>query len=257
MSIPQYGLLVVAAVLGGALNSVAGGGSFLTFPSLVFAGVPPVPANATNTLALWPASPAAAFAYRHELKQARSWLYGLSAISAIGGFVGALLLLRTPNPVFMRLLPGLMLVAALIFSAGGRLSEHVRGLSSRLPGGHTATLVLGGVVQLVIAAYGGYFGGGIGIMMLAAFSALGMTDIHVMNALKSSLATLINLVAIVVFVVKGAIVLEPALIMVVAATLGGYFGARTARKVDPKWVRRFVLVVAWTMTAYFAWRAYS
>lgn len=255
MSPFEYGLLAVAAVLGGALNSVAGGGSFLTFPALVFVGVPAVPANATSTVALWPGSLAAAFAYRRELRQVRQWLIGLGSVSVIGGLFGAVLLLRTPNPVFMRLLPALMFVAALLFTLGGRLTERLR--TSNIPGGRATALVLGGLVQFVIAAYGGYFGGGIGIMMLAAFSAMGMRDIHVMNSLKSLLATLINLVAIAVFVVKGAIVVQPALVMIAAGTAGGYFGASTARRLDPAWVRRFVLLVAWAMTAYFAWRAYS
>jgi uncharacterized membrane protein YfcA len=223
----------------------------------VFVGVPPVSANATSTVALWPGSLAAAFAYRRELVEVRRWLVGLGVMSALGGVLGAVLLLHTPNRVFMHILPLLLLLAALIFSFSKRITARFRGASARMPGGRRASAILGGLVQLVIASYGGYFGGGMGIMMLAAFSVMGMSDIHVMNSLKSALAVLINLVAIAVFVSKGAVAPQPALVMVAAGTAGGYLGAFTAKKVDPAWVRRFVLFVAWAMTAYFTWRAYS
>jgi uncharacterized membrane protein YfcA len=252
----EYVLLTTTAAMGGVLNSVAGGGSFLTFPSLVFVGIPPVNANATSTVALWPGSLAAAIAYRKELAASRKSLLSMSVISVIGGVLGAVLLLHTPNPVFMRVLPFLLLIAALIFTFGARITALLRRTSRHMHSGSPATVVAGTAFQLVIAAYGGYFGGGIGFMMLATFSLMGMTNIHVMNALKTVMATLINLAAIAAFVAAGAIAFKPGLIMVIAATLGGYFGASTARRLDAKWVHRFVLCIAWVMTAYFFWRAH-
>ncbi len=244
-------LLAVAAALGGALNSVAGGGSFLTFPALIFAGVPPVTANATSAVALWPAAVAAAFAYRERLRESESDLVRLSVVSVVGGLVGAVLLLRTPNTTFSRLLPYLLLAATLVFTFGKRLGKRASGAERRLPP------AAGVAVQLAIAVYGGYFGGGMGIVMLAALSATGMTNIHAMNALKTVLGALINLVAIGAFIVAGAVAWRPGVVMVVAGTLGGYLGARTAQKIDPTWVRRFVLAVGWGMTAVFFWRAYT
>ncbi len=252
----EHVLLFVTALLGGALNSVAGGGSFLTFPSLVFVGVPPVTANATSAVALWPGSVASAIAYRKNLAGSRRSLVTLGVVSTLGGLAGALLLLRTPNETFVRVLPYLLLLAALVFTFGGRLAGRGAGAARRPSLGPTGTLVLGAALQLVISSYGGYFGGGMGIMMLATFAAMGMSDIHAMNALKTLLATLINLVAIVAFIAAGAVAWRPGLLMVSAATAGGYFGAALARRLDPKWVKRFVLAVAWAMTAYFFWKAY-
>ncbi len=232
-------------MIGGALNSVAGGGSFIAFPALLLVGVPPVTANATNAVALWPASIASALAHRSELEASRGHLRSLGAISVAGGLLGALLLLRTPNTTFMVAVPYLLLLASLVFTLGPRLSQRVRASPARL-GGPGAT-----AVQLAISIYGGYFGGGMGIVMLAAFSAMGMTSILAMNALKNALATLINLVAIVTFIASGSVAWEYAIPMIAGASAGGYAGARLAQMTDPKWVRRFVLAVAWTMTAYF------
>jgi uncharacterized membrane protein YfcA len=254
-------LLVLAAAAGGVLNSVAGGGSFLTFPSLLIVGIPAVAANATSAVALWPGSLAGAIAYRDELAESHRLLLRLAAASVAGGISGAVLLLRTSNSTFLHVLPYLLLAAALVFTFGARVTNRLRNPSTALgPVGVPATPTINvGIVlvQYLIALYGGYFGGGMGIVMLAAFSALGMTNIHAMNALKTTLATLINLVAIVAFIAAGAIAWRPGIIMVTAATLGGYFGARAARRVPATLVKRFVLCVAWTMTAYFFWKTYA
>ncbi len=251
MSLLDSALLVVAAAIGGALNSVAGGGSFLTFPSLVFVGIAPVTANATSTVALWPGAVAAAYAYRAELSETRRFLGVLSAISAVGGLLGALLLLFTPNAVFVRILPFLLLAATCVFTFGKRLTDGFRRVETR------SALLGGAMFHFAVSVYGGYFGGGMGILMLAAFSAMGLTNLHVMNALKSLLGALINLVAIGAFVAAGAVAWGPGSVMVVGGMLGGYFGASTARRIPPARVRRFVLAVAWSMTAYFFWKAYG
>jgi uncharacterized membrane protein YfcA len=242
-------LLFLAAVAGGALNSVAGGGSFVAFPALLFAGVPPVPANATNTIALWPGSIASAVAYRRELGDVRRFLVPLGAAALAGGLAGSLLLLRTPESTFVMLIPWLLLFATVLFSFGGAIAK-------RLTHGATAPLPLAVAVQLLISVYGGYFGGGMGIMMLAVLTLLGMTHIHQMNALKNTLGTLINGVAVVAFVVAGAVRWAPGVVMIAGGITGGYTGAAIARRVSPRYVRWLVLVIAWTMTGYFFWRTY-
>lgn len=273
----QFCLLFVAAMLGGALNSVAGGGSFIAFPALIFTGVPPINANATNTVALWPGSVASTGAYRKELaQQQRSVLIVLSGMSLIGGVLGALLLLHTSQATFVRLIPYLLLVATLLFAFGGRITTYVRERRRRarqlaiedpslasleetqdeklvVPSTVPSRSALAGIalIQLVIATYGGYFGGGIGILMLAALELMGMENIHVMNALKTLLTSFINGVAVITFAIAGAVVWPQALLMVVGAIIGGFGGAYFARKIDPRWVRLFVILVGFSMTIYF------
>lgn len=242
-------LLFVAAFVGGALNSVAGGGSFFSFPALLFIGLDPKIANATNAVALWPGSAASVLAYREELQGMRPEVRLLAPVSLIGGLVGALLLLVTPSDVFRVLLPFLMLGATLLFTFSPRFTVYVRGLDRRNES-PTIARTRSVIIQLVISIYGGFFGGGIGILMLAALSLMGMDNIHRMNGLKTLLATLINGIAVVAFIIARAVAWVPAAIMVVAAILGGYIGAAVARKIDPKLVRVFVIVVGFSISAY-------
>ncbi len=242
-------LLFFAAVAGGAINSVAGGGSFVSFPALLFAGVAPVPANATNTIALWPGSLASILAYRRELGDVKRELLPLAIAAFVGGLAGSLLLLNTPETTFVLLIPWLLLFATVLFTFGGAVSR-------RLTHGARAPLGVAAVVQLAISVYGGYFGGGMGIMMLAVLTLLGMTHIHRMNALKNILGALINGVAVVAFVIAGAVVWAPAVVMIAGGITGGYAGAAIARRVSPKSVRRVVMGIAWSMTAYFFFKTY-
>jgi uncharacterized protein len=243
-------MLFFAAAAGGAINSVAGGGSFVSFPALLFAGVPSVPANATNSVALWPGSVASAFAYRRELGDVRRELLPLSIAGLAGGLAGSLLLLRTSERAFVLMIPWLLLFATVLFSFGGRLSRLIAS-------GAPASILAASVLQLLVSVYGGYFGGGMGIMMLAILSILGMSDIHRMNAVKTILGALVNGVAVVAFIVAGAIDWTSGAVMIAGGTLGGYGGAAAARRVDPKHVRRLVMAVAWSMTAYFFVRTYA
>ncbi len=246
--------LLVAGILGGAQNAVAGGGSFVAFPALLFMGVPPIPANATNTLALWTGAAASGGAYRNHLDVPRRVLLPLLLTSLIGGIAGAVLLLRTPPRTFMRVLPWLMLGATLLFTFGKRLAGNR--VSSV---GHDATvaaIVGASIFELGVAVYGGYFGGGIGIVNLAMLAAVGMTNIHAMNALKSVLGITINGIAALVFVLKGAIYWPQAVVMTVGALLGGYFGAHYAQKLPQAWIRGFVILVGTGMTVYFFAKAY-
>ncbi len=260
-SVPEALLIFIAAILGGGLNSVAGGGSFLTFPALLFIGGSfPAEwskiANATSTVALWPGSVGAALAYRRELQRNRQLLAVMGGTSLVGGLLGALLLVRTPASTFNLLVPWLLLLAALLFTFGSTITKQVRARTGRAAG--SAMMGVWGIalLQMVIAIYGGYFGGGIGIMMLASLAVMGMEDIHAMNAIKTILQTLINGVAVVAFIVTGIVSWPHALVMIVGGLAGGFGGASLARRLPPAYVRRFVMVVAYAMTLYFFARQY-
>jgi hypothetical protein len=247
-------ILFLAGALGGALNAVAGGGSFIAFPALLWTGVPPIPANATNTIVLWTAAAASGGAYRKRLDVPRRVMIPLLVASLIGGLAGAFLLLKTPAHTFMRVLPWLTLGATLLFAfgkkfAGGRASvvEHD---TTR------AALVGATLFQLAVAVYGGYFGGGMGIVMLAMLAALGMTDIHAMNALKGVMGFVINGVAVVVFILERAVYWKHGCVMILGGILGGFVGAHYAMKMPQAWVQIFVVLVGAGMTVYFFWKAY-
>jgi uncharacterized membrane protein YfcA len=254
LTFEQAIFLFVAGILGGALNAVAGGGSFIAFPAILFTGVPPIPANATNALALWTGVTASGGAYRSQLDVPRRVMIPLLATSFVGGLMGAFLLLRTPAHTFMKVLPWLMLGATLLFVFGKKLSG---GRASSVGHDATTTAIMGAsIFELFVAVYGGYFGGGVGIVNLAMLATIGMTDIHAMNALKSVLGSAINGVAVLVFVVKGAVYWPQGIILTAGALVGGYFGAHYAQKLPQAWVRWFVILVGAAMTAYFFAKAY-
>jgi uncharacterized membrane protein YfcA len=245
-------LLFFAAVLGGALNAVAGGGSFISFPTLLFTGLPAVPANATNTVALWTGLTFSGGAFRHHLKVKRRVLWSLVSVSLAGGVVGALLLLRTPGEKFLKILPWLMLFAVLLFIFGPKLTRKVRVVQE--PTGKA--ILAAAFLQLLVAIYGGYFGGGMGFVILAMLTAFGMADIHEMNAFKIVLSSATNGIAVVIFILRHAVYWPQALVMVCGAALGGYFGAHYSLRLPRIWVRWFVIVVGAGMTTYFFVRAY-
>jgi uncharacterized membrane protein YfcA len=236
-------LLFVAGAVGGAINSVAGGGSFLVFPSMLLVGVPPVAANATTAVALWPAGVSSTIAYRKEIPRERRTLLVFALASALGGAVGAVLLLSTSDLTFTRILPLLMLAAAAVFTFGPRMAKLRRG-------GHLP-LAAAAVVQFLISSYGGYFGGGMGILMLATFTLMGMTNLHAMNGLKTLLGMLINGAANIAFFIAHKVVIGVAIPVAVGAIVGGWLGAAVARTMKPDRVRLFVLVFAWGLTAWF------
>ncbi len=245
--------LGLVAVIAGAINSVAGGGSFLTFPALIFCGVTPLRANTTNTVAIWFGSLASMGAYRNQLGGHRRALLTLLITSLIGGLVGAFLLLKTPDATFKFLLPWLMLTATSIFIFGKYLTAWLRRivhLDINAPQ-NIVPFVVGCLFQLVIAVYGGFFGGGIGILMLALLTLLGYEKIHTMTALKVVLATTINGVAVIVFVGSGMVDWPQALVMIIGSIIGGYGGAIIAQRMSAEIVRRVVIVIGVTMTAYF------
>jgi uncharacterized membrane protein YfcA len=253
LNLAQSIILFLAGVVGGALNAVAGGGSFVAFPALLFVGVPPIPANATNTLALWIAAAASGGAYRTRLETAKRVLVPLLAASLAGGLLGALLLLRTPAHTFMRVLPWLTLGATLLFGSGKWLAGRSSGIGRQAS---TTALISATLAQLLVGVYGGYFGGGMGIVMLAMLAALGMTDIHAMNALKSVMGWVINGVAVVTFILAKAVYWKQGGAMIAGSLLGGYFAAHYALKLPQSWVRGFVIAVGAGMTVYFFEKAY-
>jgi uncharacterized membrane protein YfcA len=254
LDIRQVIFLFAAGALGGAINAVAGGGSFVTFPALLFTGVGPVAANATNTLALWIGVTSSGGAYRKHLNISRRVMIPLVLTSIVGGLAGAILLVKTPAQTFLRVLPWLLLGATLLFAFGKHLTGRIAaGISHE----SSNTAIAGAsVFELGVAIYGGYFGGGMGIMNLAMLSALGMTDIHAMNALKVVLAGVTNGVATLTFIAAGAILWPQAIVMTLGASLGGYSAAHYAQRLPQSWIRLFVLLVASAMTVYFFVRAY-
>ncbi len=236
------------------MNAVAGGGTFLVFPALLFTGMPPVPANATNTVALWPGLAAGVRAFWPRLQVARRILMALLVSSLLGGVAGALLLLRTPGHIFMRLVPWLMLLGTLLFIFGGKLGRARAGRALHA----TTSAELAGAVGFVflVAVYGGYFGAGIGFLILALLGALGMTDIHAMNAVKIVMTAAINGVAVVTFIAARAVYWPQAVVILAGAVLGGYFGAHLSQRLPAAVVRGFVLLVGAGMTVYFFLRTF-
>ena len=254
MALETIVFLFVAGALGGALNSVAGGGSFIAFPALLFTGVPPIPANATNTIALWTGAAASGGAYRKRLDVPRRVMVPLLTASLTGGIAGAILLLKTPAYTFMRVLPWLTLGATLLFAFGKKIAGGRKSVIEH----ETTGMALAGATlfQLGVAVYGGYFGGGMGIVMLAMLATLGMSDIHAMNALKSVMGSVINGVAVVTFIIAKAVYWKHGIIMIVGAMAGGYLGAHYAMKLPQAWIRWFVVLVGAGMTVYFFWKSY-
>lgn len=238
--------LAAAAFAAGAINAVAGGGTFLTFPMLVFAGVPPVQANATSTVALFPGSFSAMAAYRKDIGQLKGVIHISSffGISLVGGLLGALLLLWTPQEVFQWIIPWLLLFATLLFAFGKPVSAWISRRYTMTAGPLLA-------VQFVVSIYGGYFGGGIGILMLASLGLFGLKDLHAMNGLKTMVVGSLNAVATVTFVAAGAVEWLAVAVMLPAAVAGGYGGAALARRVPQPVLRAFILAVASAMTGYF------
>jgi uncharacterized membrane protein YfcA len=246
--------LFFAGALGGAINAVAGGGSFVSFPALLFTGVPPIPANATNTLALWVGTTASGGAYPQKLNISRRVMIPLVLTSVLGGLAGAFLLIKTPAQTFLHVLPWLMIGATLLFAFGKHLTGRISAGISR--DATNAAVTGASLFELLVAVYGGYFGGGIGIMNLAMLAALGMTDIHAMNKLKVILGGVINGVATITFIVTRAIVWPQAIVMTAGSLLGGYSCAHFAQKLPQSWVKSFVILVGTAMTIYFFIRGY-
>lgn len=236
-------LIFLASLVAGAMNSVAGGGTLVTFPTLLFTGVAPIVANASNSMGLWPSTLFTGWLYRDHIETSRRMFALLIAISVVGGFLGAWLLLHTPERVFNQMIPLLLLFAALLFT----FSRHVRGVADRMsiPSHWLAAVAVVG--QFGIAVYGGYFGAGIGVLMLSLYSLTLDTTIHSMMGIRSICATAINATAVVVFIAGHRIDWLVAALVAAGSIAGAGAGATTIRRLDPALARRIVLVVAWGM----------
>ena len=241
-------LLAAAAFAAGVLNAVAGGGSFLTFPALVFAGVPPIVANATSALAVSPGYLGSTLGFRAELRElpARR-LKREMLISATGGVAGAMLLLVTPGRRFSGIVPWLLLFATVLFAAGPAMARRAQAASAEGQGAAKWREP----ALLAVAIYGGYFNGGLGILLMALYTAAGEARLNTVNALKNLNSLVLSWLAVAAFVLAGAIAWKEGLVMMVAATAGGFFGARWSRRLPVAWVRRGVIVIGLVMTMLF------
>lgn len=243
----EYLILAVAAFFAGALNTVAGGGTFLTFPALVYTGVPVVAANATSAVAVFPGYLGGALGFRSELAAFdRARLLRIAGFTAIGGLIGSLLLLVSSNEAFSMVVPFLLAAATLIFAFGARIQAWAR---RHGPGGGEAGE--GRLSTLIVSIYGGYFNGGLGIVLLALFSLWGMRDLNTMNGLKNGLSFILSAISVATFALAGIVAWPQALVMMAAATIGGYAGAPLARALPPSVVRAVVILVGTVMSLVF------
>ncbi len=240
-------LLFTTSFIAGGLNAVAGGGSFITFPALIFIGVSPITANATNTTAMWVASFASVGAYRRDFEVERRTLIILSIASIVGGGLGSIALLYISPDVFQKLIPYLLLLATGVFIFGEPLKQWLQSLAKTAEFNPLYLVI----AQLVISIYGGFFGAGAGILMLAALTFFGFKDMHSMNALKAFLGTCLNGIAVILFIFAGLITWPQAILMSVGGSLGGYVIAHFARRIPPQMIHRLVSIVAVSMTTYF------
>ena len=241
MSEFQLLLVIASAFFGGAINSVAGGGTFLLFPALIFGGISPFSANILCSIGLWPATISSAIAYRHEFTTLNRAFKTMLVISLVGSTIGTLILLNTPEKTFETLIPWLLLMATAVFAFG----KNVTFDKWKLPFWGIS------VIQFAISIYGGYFGAGMGILMLAMLQLMGMKNIHAMNAIKVILATAVNLAAICLFILDGKIRWDVAVWIIPAAIAGGYVGANLALRMSPAKVRWVVITIGAAMTVYF------
>jgi uncharacterized membrane protein YfcA len=242
-------LLFTTAFVAGALNAVAGGGSFITFPTLIFLGVAPINANASNNTALWIASIASASAYRHNLNIPKQQFLVLCLTSLIGGVIGSVILLYTSQNVFKNLLPYLLLSATLIFTFSDVFRKWLQFQSQRSFDKSPLWVLV--ITQLAISIYGGFFGAGLGILMLATLSFLGIKNIHSMNAFKAFLGSCITGIAIFPFIYAGLIAWNQTILMAMGGSLGGYLCAHYASRLKPSIVKMFVVFIGFSMTTYF------
>lgn len=244
-------LLACAGVIAGAMNALAGGGSFVTLPVLIATGVPSVAANASSTVALYPGGVASAWVYRDGLRHVCGLPIPPTLIATLtGGLIGALLLLWTPTQMFDQFLPWLLLTATLTLTSGPRLGAVLR---SRLRISPPAVLT----IQLLLGIYGGYFGGAVGLMMMAVWCLLDSADLKTLHPPRTLMVTAANSVAVLCFVLAGVIAWSATLVLGAGALIGGTAGAHLGRRLSAGTVRTATLCIAWGMTAAFFWRAYG
>jgi len=252
MDVATAALLAASGLAAGLVNAIAGGGTFFTFSALVTAGLPPIVANATSAVAVTPANVASAWAYRRELAANLRRFAALGVVSLIGGLVGAYILTVTHNEAFRQLVPWLLLFATLLFAASPRIVALARTIA-KSEGHHPSTRAwaAGLAFQLIVAVYGGFFGAGMGIVMLAALAITEGDDFHLINSAKNLCATLIQIVAVVLFVAKGLVSWPETVVVGLASVVGGYLGVVFGRRLSAGAIRWLVIAVGASLTLYF------
>jgi uncharacterized membrane protein YfcA len=248
----HYLWLVAASLIAGAMNALAGGGSFLSFPAMLSMGVLPIQANATNTVALWPGQLTSLATLRSDVR--RDLLPVVAFTSILGGLTGAIVLLQTGQETFERLIPWLLLTGTVIFGISGPVSRWLRARSARPHAEHTPARLPLFCALFPICFYIGYFGAGGGFLVMTVLALFGVESMHALNAMKIVVACLSNLVAIVTFIASGAVLWHYCLISMVFAAGGGHVGARYARRMNPEMLRLFVVMTGCVISAYFFWR---
>ncbi|GAB3457140.1 sulfite exporter TauE/SafE family protein [Massilia terrae] len=244
-------LVLLAGVVAGAMNALAGGGSFVSLPAMIAAGVPPVQANASSTVALFPGGLASAWAYRDGLRPVGAVsLRALLGVTVCGGLAGALLLLRTSSAAFTFVLPWLLLAASIALAFGRRIGEAMR---ARFHVHARAVLA----VQFALGVYGGYFGGAVGIMMMAMWGLLDSCELKELNAPRTLLVSAANMVAVVAFIIANAVHWHETLAMLIGAVIGGYGGAHLGRRASPQLIRTVTLLATSCITLAFFIKAYA
>ncbi|HXE06562.1 MAG TPA: sulfite exporter TauE/SafE family protein [Acidobacteriaceae bacterium] len=247
-----YAWLVVASLIAGVMNAMAGGGSFITFPAMLAVGVPPIQANATNTVALWPGQLTSVWALRMDLR--REMVAVVMTSSVLGGITGAIMLLHMRQRTFMQLVPWLLLVASLLFGISGRIARWLRERSAEPHAPRSPKMVPLFLGTLPVCFYIGYFGAGAGFVLMTVLALFGIEDMRQLNSLKVLVACTSNLSAVVTFIFGGAIEWHYCLISMVFAAAGGWIGAIYARRMNPNLLRAIVVATGCTVAAYFFWR---
>ncbi|MEH6471422.1 MAG: sulfite exporter TauE/SafE family protein [Halopseudomonas sp.] len=248
--------LFLAGLFGGVINSVAGGGSFITFPALLFVGISPISANATNTFASCAGYLSGAYAFRQDLYQHRAELPRIILISVIGGVLGAWLLLQTPESVFQQAIPWLLLFATLLFIFGGQLNTLLKQLASRHRHASSVGALLLMLLLLGVCIYGGFFNAGLGIITLSYLALAGHTNINTMNGLKLLISTAVSLIAIALFIYNDVIAWYEGTIVLLGTLLGGYIAAHISRQLPQQQVRTAVVIASCAITVYFFYDVY-
>lgn len=244
-------LLFIAGLFGGALNSIAGGGTFITFPALVFAGVPPIAANATNTFSSFAGYLSGAYAFRAEMVTYKKTVVLSAIASLVGGATGAYLLLNIDEKEFNNVIPWLMLFATLMFIYGGHIGAYLKCVSSRSSKAQSAWLVFLGVLFFAIAVYGGFFNAGLGIITLSYLVLAGFTNINLMNGLKLLVSTFVSIVAIAIFISNDMIAWSEGGVVMFGTLVGGYYSAILSTRLSQETIRKVVIVISIGTTAYF------
>jgi uncharacterized membrane protein YfcA len=246
----QLAVLIGVGIFSGGINAIVGSGTFFSFPVLLWMGVPPIAANATSKVGLWPASLVAAHTYLPELRMVKQHLFVRSMVALAGGTLGALLLLATSEQLFYRLIPWLIGGATLLFAFSKQIVQRTAHFGSRT---NTALML---VTEFIAAVYGGYFGAGVGVVLMAALALGGELDPQIANAQKNLYAGLNNGAAVVIFVAQGVVLWSFAIPLIAGAFIGGYLGAHLARSIPGAWLRQVVIAVGLILTAIYFRSAY-